>query len=68
MGKWGGGGGAAAKNKKPLLLISYAQLNFHGCHVVSASLIQMLISTKAVETYDIFSYTAHKGFNDEMFL
>jgi heme/copper-type cytochrome/quinol oxidase subunit 3 len=61
-------GGAAAKNKKVLLLISYALLNFHGCHVVSASLIQMLISTKAVETSDISSYTAHKGINDKMFV
>jgi len=60
--------GAAAKNKKVLLLISYAQLNFPGCHVVRASLMQTLISTTALETPDISSYTAHKGINDKMFL
>jgi hypothetical protein len=59
---------AAVKSRKALLLISYTHLNFHGCHADTASLIQMLISTKAIETAGVSSYTAHKGINDKMFL
>jgi hypothetical protein len=59
---------AAVKSRKALLLISYAHLNFHGCHADTASLIQMLMPTKAIETADISSYTAHKGINDKIFL
>jgi hypothetical protein len=60
--------GSAAKSRKALLLISYAHLNVRSCHVDTACLIQMLISTEAIETPDISSYTAHKGINDKIFV